>query len=153
MDIRNSIAILSNLLQLSSQHTKGLVTLAQQCVQRGKKWSSLVTFPEAHTHTSRLSCFVRCGNDSKNVKMKTMYSYQEHRHAQALCKILLQYFNFFCSVWAALWLEVRKILICHDLFCSLKNLEIRCKEFSSFILAAQRGAALLLPALQTQHAR
>lgn len=51
--------------------------------------------------------------------MKTMYSCKEHRHAQPLCKILLQYFNFFCSLWMAFRLEVRKILVWHRLFCSL----------------------------------
>lgn len=69
--------------------------------------------------------------------MKTlMYSYKEHRHAQPLCKILLQFFNFFCSLSAALWLEVRKILICHDLFCSLWEiweLAVRSCHLSSLL--------------------
>lgn len=135
--------ILSNLFHFFSQHTKGLATLAQQCVQREKIWSSLVNVPWS-SH-KRLSCCVKRGNDSKYVKMKTLlYCYKEHRHAQPLCKILLQYF-FFCSLWAALWLEIRKSLVCHDLFCSLWEdwkLGVGSFHLSSWLLSMKQTLLL-----------
>lgn len=101
-----------------------------------------------HTHTSGSSCALSSVvMIAKMSKMKTlMYSYKEHRHAQPLCKILLQYFNFFCSLSAALWLEVRKILICHDLFCSpweILELAVRSFHLSSRLHDEERPRCCL----------